>query len=689
MKRCLRSWLWRVPIDREVDDEIAFHIEMRTRELIERGIDPKAARETVLARLGDVRRLKRTCVDLGRKRDREMRLTQWLGELRDDVRFAFRQLRRAPAFTLIATLTLALGIGANSAIFALADGILIRPLPLRDPDRLFLVSERFAALSGCCAAVAPLNLRDWNERNRTFEGMAGMAYGGGTRTIVGADGTVEQVIGWRVTAPFFQVLGVTPIVGRVFVANDVTSNLDVVVLNETFWRARFGGDRSIVGRNFQIDGRACTIIVDIPEAAQVLAPSRFWTPYVPVPGLDERAMHFMRVFGRLKPGVSVQAARDDMTAIGDALAKEYPATNKGRGVRIDPLRDWVIRSDVRLTSMLLLGVVGVVLLMCCANIANLLLARTTVRSRELAVRSALGAGRLRIVTQILTESLVLATLGGLVGLAVGAAILEVAPAAIPEGLLPPAISFAFDGRVVAFCAVSAFAVGVLFGLAPAFQATGRSLMQVIGSESRSATGRDGRFRSLLVAGEVATAVLLLCGAGLLLRTLMAVEHLDAGYGAENVLTAQINLPGGVPGTPYATRDSMQRFYTAVEQELAKSPVIDRIGWGRALPLDHQFIHEMTFEVVGDPPRELNSRPTADIQIISPTFFQTLEIPMVRGRAFTDRDTSEGQQVCIVNEAFVRDVLKGRDPLGMRVALRRVGALESREPIVREIVGVVR
>ena len=689
MKRSLRSWLWRVPIDEEVDDEIAFHVEMRTRELIERGVDPKTAREIVIARVGDVGRLKRTCVDLGRKRNREMRLTQWLGELRDDVRFAIRQLRQAPAFTLIATLTLALGIGANSAIFALADGILIRSLPLRAPDRLVLVSEQFAALSGCCAAVAPLNLRDWNERNRTFEGMAGMAYGGGTRTIVGADGTVEQVIGWRVTAPFFQVLGVTPIVGRVLAQSDVTSNLDVVVLNETFWRARFGGDRTIVGREFQIDGRPFTVIGVVPEAAQALAPSNFWTPYVSPPGLDERNMHFMRVFGRLQAGVSEQAARADMTAIGDALAREYPASNKGRGVRIDPLRDWVIRSDVRLTSALLLGVVGVVLLMCCANIANLLLARTTGRSRELAVRSALGAGRLRIATQILTESLVLATIGGIIGVAVGAAILKVAPAVIPEGLLPAAIAFRFDGRVVAFCALSALAVGVLFGLAPAFHATGRSLMQVIGSESRSATGRDGRFRNLLVAGEVATAVLLLCGAGLLLRTLMAVERQDAGYGADNVLTVQLNLPGGFPGSPYPTRESMQRFYTAVEQQLAMSPAISSIGWGRALPLDHQFIHEMSFEVVGDPPRELNSRPTADIQVISPTFFQTLEIPMVRGRAFTDRDTPEGQPVCIVNEAFVRDVLKGRDPLGMRVALRRVGALESRVPIVREIVGVVR
>jgi putative ABC transport system permease protein len=327
--------------------------------------------------------------------------------------------------------------------------------------------------------------------------------------------------------------------------------------------------------------------------------------------------------------------------------------------------------------------------MCCANIANLLLARTTTRARELAVRSAMGAGRLRVVRQILTESLVLATIGGLLGLAIGAVILAAAPAAIPQGLLPPSIAFTFDGRVVAFCAVSTFAVGVLFGLAPAHHATGRSLMQVIGSESRTTTGRDGRFRTMLVGGEVATAVLLLCGAGLLLRTLLAVEQLDAGYAADNILTLQLNLPGGIPGTAYPTRESMQRFYTAVEQELSKSPAIAGVAWGRALPLDHQFIHEMSFEVVGDPPRELNSRPTADIQIISPGFFRSLEIPMVRGRAFTDRDSLDGQPVCIVNEAFVRDVLKGRDAIGMRVALRRVGVLESRDPIVREIVGVVR
>jgi putative ABC transport system permease protein len=689
MKRSLRSWLWRVPLDQEVGDEIAFHIEMRTRELIEQGVDPSTAREIVLARVGDVGRLTRSCVDLGRKRDREMRITQWCSERKDDVRFAIRQLRRAPAFTLIATLTLALGIGANSAIFALADGILIRPLPVRDPDRVVLVSERFGGMADCCAAVAPLNLRDWNERNRTFEGMAGMAYVGGSRTIAGADGTVEQVNGFRVTAPFFQLLGVTPIVGRVFAPSDLTSNADVVVLNEIFWRARFGGDRAIVGRGFDIDGRRFTVIGVVPEAAQMLAPSSFWTLYLSPPGLDERRLHYMRVFGRLRPGVTEQAARADMAAIGDQLAREYPATNKGRGVRVDSLREWVIRSEVRLTSALLLGVVGVVLLMCCANIANLLLARTTVRARELAVRSALGAGRRRIVSQILTESLVLATLGGVMGLAVGAVILRAAPAAIPPGLLPPAIAITFDGRVVAFCGVSAVAVGMLFGLAPAFQATGRSLMQVIGSESRSATRRDRRVRNVLVAGEVATAVLLLCGAGLLLRTLLAVERLDAGYGADDVLTAQLNLPGGAPGTAYATRESMQRFYTAVEHELAMSPVIKSVAWGRALPLDHQFIHEMSFEVVGDPPLELNSRPTADIQIISPAFFSSLEIPMVRGRSFTDRDTASAEPVCIVNEAFVRSVLKGRDAVGMRVALRRVGAFESREPIVRDIVGVVR
>jgi putative ABC transport system permease protein len=689
MKRSLRSWLWRVPIDREVDDEIAFHIEMRTRELIERGVDPNAAREIVLARLGDVRRLRRTCVDLGRKREREMRMTQWLGEFKDDVRFALRQLKAAPAFTLVAAMTLALGIGANSAIFALADGILLRPLPFREPDRLLLISEQFGDLPGCCAVVAPLNLRDWNERNRTFHGMAGMSYGGGVRTIAGADGTVEQVTGYRVTAPFFQVLGVEPIAGRVFVPNDVTSRANVVVLNEAFWRARFGGDRTVVGRDIQIDGRPYTVIGIVPEPSQGLAPSSLWTPYFSPPGLDERALHYMRVVGRLKPGVTAEAARSDLAAIAADLAREYPGTNKGRSVRIDPLRDWVIRSEVRLTSALLIGVVGFVLLMCCANIANLLLARTTGRARELALRSALGAGRRRIVAQILTESLVLAAIGGLLGLAVGAAILRVAPAAIPQGLLPAAIPLAFDGRVVAFCAMSAFAVGILFGLAPALQTTGQSLVQAIGSESRTATHRGGRFRSLLVVGEVAAAVLLLCGSGLLLRTLIAVERVDAGYGADNVVTAQVNLSGGVAGSPYPTVESMRRFYEAVEQEIAKAPGVKSVAWGRALPLDHEFVHESTFQIAGDPPRELNSRPTADVQVISPAFFQTLGIPMVRGRSFTVADTPGGMPVCIVNEAFVRQYLNGRDPLGVRVAIARAGDLRSRVPVEREIVGVVR
>jgi putative ABC transport system permease protein len=689
MKRSLRSWLWHVGVHQEVDEEIAFHIEMRTRELIERGVEPKTAREIVLARLGDVRRLKRTCVDLGRKREREMRLTQWLGEFSDDVRFALRQLMAAPAFTFVAATTLALGIGANSAIFALADSILLRPLPFREPDRLVLISEQFGDLQGCCAVVAPLNLRDWNDRSRTFQGMAGMSYGGALRTIAGVDGTVEQVTGYRVTAQFFQVLGVEPIAGRVFVPNDVTSRAEVVVLNEAFWRARFDGDRTMIGRDIPIDGRPYTVIGIVPEQSQGLAPSSFWTPYVSPPGLDERALHFMRVVGRLKPGVTAAAARSDLAAIAADLAREYPATNKGRTIRLDPLRDWVIRSEVRLTSALLLGVVGFVLLMCCANIANLLLARTAARARELALRSALGAGRRRIVAQILTESLVLAAIGGLLGLAVGAAILRVAPAAIPQGFLPAAISLAFDGRVVAFCALSALAVGILFGLAPAFQATGQSLVQALGSESRGATHRSGRLRSLLVVGEVATAVLLLCGAGLLLRTLIAVERVDAGYDADGVLTVQVNLSGGVPGSRYPTVESMRRFYETVEQEIARAPGVKSVAWGRALPLDHEFIHETTFQIVGDPPRELNSRPTADVQVISPAFFQTLGIPMVRGRRFTVTDSAESVPVCIVNEAFVRQYLKGRDPLGVRVAIARAGDLRSRVPVEREIVGVVR
>lgn len=682
MKRSLRSWLWRVSIDQEIDEELAFHLEMRIRELVERGMDPKAAREVAISRLGDLGRLKRTCVDLGRKRDRQMRLMQWLEEFREDVKFAVRQLRSAPAFTSIAAITLALGIGANSAIFALVDATLLRPLPLHEPGRLVMAWERSdRALRG---RVSPLNLLDWNERNRTFELLAGFVPNVGGMVMSGADGTAETVPRQWVTSGIFDVLGVTAIAGRTFLPSDDTQRADVVVLSETFWRTRFNADPSVVGRAIRLDGEPYTVVGVVPEESQLLGRSSIWALFsIQGAPAAARGAYFLQVIGRLRPGVTREAADADMAVVAEGLAREFPKTNEGRGVTLQPMHDAVVGSELRLTSMLFLAVVGFVLLICCANVANLLLARATVRTRELAIRSALGAGRARVIRQLLTESLVLAALGGALGVGIGALVLSIAPSVVPQGLLPGAVTLTFDMRVVAFCAAAALLVGLLFGLAPAWQATRFSSAQVVASDSRTATGRGGRIRGVLVVGEVATAVVLLVGAGLLLRTLMAVENVDRGYRAEALTMIVDPL-----GSRYPTDASLLQFFGAVEQEVMVLPGVRSVAWTSTLPLGTSYGGRSFVEIVGDPPVDESQRPTANYQIVSPTYFGTLDLPLVGGRGFNDRDTGDSVPVCIVNEAFVRRHLQGRSPIGLRVAIRPTASAQA-PPVVREIVGVAR
>jgi putative ABC transport system permease protein len=697
MKRSLRSWLWRVPLDREVDEEIAFHIEMRTRELVERGVDPTAAREIVLARLGDLSRLKRTCEDLGRKRDRETRMTQWLEEIRHDVATALRQMRGSPGFTMVAALTLALGIGANSAIFALADATFLRPLPFTQPqDRLVMIWERNA--NGFLSPVTPLDYNDWSDQNQTFDVMA--AFTGALLTLTAPGSAPEQIAAQAVTARFFDVLGVTPIAGRTFQPSDAAAP-NVVVLSEGLWQRRFGADRAIVGRSIVLGGQPQTVIGIVPSEFQVLpalnsvtTPSGLWMFYEnPRAGAGMRRSHILRAIGRIKAGLSLEAAQRDMTAIGNRNAELFPDTNKGHDPTLQPMREALIGSEMRVTSILLLGVVGFVLLMCCANVANLLLARTAARARELAVRAALGATRRRILAQLLTESLVLSMLGGVLSLAVGWAILQAAPSVVPPGVLPGAVALSFDARVVAFCAVTALAVGVVFGLAPAWQSTGVSVTQAITTGSRTTTG-GGRLRQVLVVTEVAAAVLVLSGAGLLLRTLIALQGLDAGYRAQDALTMLVNLPMPVANSSsrYATPESLQRFYRSIEEDVIKQPGVRRVAIGGSLPLDGGWFGQ-AFDIEGDRPKPPAARDTAAYQMVSPSYFETLEIPIVKGRAFADTDTSDGVQVCIVSEAFVRRYLGGREPIGMRLVVPRISFAGAPSPAstppVREIVGVAR
>jgi putative ABC transport system permease protein len=342
--------------------------------------------------------------------------------------------------------------------------------------------------------------------------------------------------------------------------------------------------------------------------------------------------------------------------------------------------------ELQRTSVLLIAVVGFVLLMCCANVANLLLARTSARAQELAVRTALGAGRARVVAQMLTESLVLALIGGLFGVALGAAILRGAPAIIPPGLLSPAVALAFDGRVAVFGLGAAMLVGLVFGLIPAWHATSGSLVRALATESRTSTG-GRRFRSVLVAGEVAAAVLLLCGAGLLLRTLLVLVNVDTGYrvDASKVLTLDFSLDNG-PNQLYEKPESLMRFYDAVAREVEARPEIESVGWSSSLPHGTTEFGPFAVDVVGDSPLPADSRPTADLAVANDGYFKTLDLPIVAGRGFTDRDEATAPAVCIVNEAFVRRVLHGRNPLGMRIALQRN---QQMKPLVKEIVGVVR
>jgi putative ABC transport system permease protein len=694
MKRSLRSWLWRVPLNQEVDEEIAFHVEMRTRELVEAGMDPRIAREMVLARLGDVGRLKRTCVDLGRKRDREMRVTQWFEEFRADVMSALRQMKAAPGFTLVAALTLALGIGANSAIFALADATFLRPLPFTAPhDRLVMIWERFP--NGFLSQVSPLDFNDWADQNRSFDAMA--AFLANSVSMIGPDGAPEQVTAQMVSARFFDLLGVTPIAGQTFVPSDAVEP-NTVVLSEGFWRRRFGADPTVVGRSITIAGRAQTVIGIVPDEFRLVPatisnagsePPSLWTVFNYPRGGDQsqRGAHYMYAVGRIKEGVTFDAAQSDMTAIGTRNEELYPQTNKGHIPTLQPLREGLVGSEMRLTSMLLLAVVGFVLLMCCANVANLLLARTIARARELAVRSALGATRRRIVSQILTESLVLAALGGLGGMVFGAAVLKVAPSLVPPGLLPSAVSLAFDGRVMGFCAFASLSVGLAFGLAPAWQTTGLAVVQAMGTEGRS-TRRGGRFRSVLVVAEVAAAVLVLCGASLLLRTLISLQSVESGSRAQDALTMVLNLPvpNGRTPTRYESREAVSRFFDSVQREVAQTAGVLSVAIGGVLPLDGMWTGQL-IDIEGDPPRQGPSRNLASYHMVSPTYFETLDIPILSGRVFTQTDGADAVQVCIVSEVFVQRYLNGRNPIGLRVNVPAMGF--PMRPVLREIVGVAR
>jgi putative ABC transport system permease protein len=392
-------------------------------------------------------------------------------------------------------------------------------------------------------------------------------------------------------------------------------------------------------------------------------------------------MHYMQVVGRARPGVDIEQARGNMDVVAADIARLSPDTNKGWTVTVEPLREALVGSELRTTSLVLAGTVGFVLLMACANVANLLLARGLGRAREIAVRAALGGSRGRILRQLLTESVLLACLGGAAGLALAWALLRVAPALMPPDTLPQSVTLAFDRRLLAFTSVLTLATGVLFGLAPAWQASRLSLSSALGTGGRGATGGSGWLRATLATGQIAVAVLLVSGATLLARTLVTLSHVDPGYRATRVLTMRIGLPFGRYSQP-----RIATFYQSVERALSDLPGVRAAAVGTNLPLDGWDIGQ-GFHVIGEPVPDKANQPSAHYQMVGTRYFETLGIPLVRGRAFTDRDIAASTPVCIVNEEFVRRYLKTRDPIGTQVSVQAMD-LRGPTPVVRDIVGVI-
>ena len=674
MKRSLRSWLWRVPLEQEVDEEIAFHLEMRTRDLIARGMDPRAAREAALARLGDATRLKRTCVDIGRKRDRDMRLTQWIDEFSDDVRFAVRQLTKAPGFTLVAALTLALGIGATTAIFSAVHAVVLRPLPFPAPDRVMVVGEDF---QGRASDVSVGNFHDWRTHTRSFTTLAAMQY---FSFNLAEAGEPERVVGGRATHTWFDVFGIAPLHGRVFSrAEDAPGRERVVVLSHRLWTRRFGADPRIVGRDIQLNSVAHAVVGVMPPEFDVTAESEeLWTPAAFTPEqLAQHDEHYLQVVGRLAPGVSIEQARAELQSIYAAMLRQYPGDEQVNPARVEPFHDQLV-GDFRTRLLVLLGAVALVLLIACGNVANLLLARGGARAREIALRAAIGAGRGRIVRQLLTETLVLAAAGATLGIAVAWAAVPALVAASPDGV-PRLNQARVDAAVLAFAAAAAVGSAVIAGLAPALRAARIDLRGTLNEGGRTGTGGRDRVRTLLVAAEVALALMLLVGAGLLVRSALHLQRIDPGFDPRGLTTARLTLPAA----RYEDPDRVVRTFEDVVTAIAEAPGVEAAAAGSSAPLTPGG--NSNGLIARGKAFVMENAVNSQLSIVTLDYFRTLRIPLRRGRLFTSDDRRGGPLVMVLNETAARGLFGSEDPVGRQVACCE-GTPD--DPNFKTVVGVV-
>jgi predicted permease len=592
-----------------------------------------------------------------------------------DIRYALRSLAKAPGFTAVTLFTLALGIGANSAIFSVVDGVLIRPLPYPDPDRLVVVRETYGG--GEVGSVSGPNFLDWKARTHQFESLA--AWRGVAVTLLGA-GEPEEMRAAMVSADYLRTLGVAPMLGRGMLPGEDQGQGTVVVIGETLWRTRFGADSGILGRTLDLSGTPYAIIGVAPASLAYPGRTQLWLPLgFGVGQASERDSHSYDVIGRLKPGATVSGAQKDMSAVARSLASEYPATNTGRGAQVIAFTDSVVGS-VRPALWLLLGAVAFVLLIACANVANLSLARASTRAREVAVRAALGAGRGRLIQQALAEAVVLAVLGGVLGLLVATWSVDALVALHPRGI-PRLSDISIDGRVLGFTLAVSLGVGLAFGLVPALAVTGHDPADSFRGEGRGTSGgrSAGRFRAGLVVAQIALALVLLAGAALLIVSVRRLAGVNPGFRPAGAASFQFN----VPSAKYQSADAQRGFVARVLERLRAIPGASHAGAVYFLPLgDSDVSGDVSVE--GEAPAAPGHERYAGYRVVMGEYLESMGISLRGGRVLRDSDVAGARLVAVVNDAFVRSFFGGRDPLGQRVTFGN----STDQPEWMEIVGVV-
>ncbi|HET7584714.1 MAG TPA: ABC transporter permease [Gemmatimonadaceae bacterium] len=674
--RC-RSLFRRRAVERELAEELQYHLEQQISANVAAGMSPDAARTAALRAFGGVEYQKDVA--------RDARRTAWVESVVQDLRYAWRKLLASPGFSVPTIGTIALAVGAATAVFSIVYGVLIKPLPYHDPARLVLLAT---TVRGQPSSSSVLDYIDYRDRTHSFSGASAMDDASLNLTGVG-DHAVRVHVG-LVSASFFDVLGVRARYGRTFApGEDEPGAARVVILSSGLFTDRFGADGGIIGRTIDLNGAPYTVIgvmpswVRIPSGADAWIPLRFTASELQP---AQRGAHYLHAIARLAPGVTVEAADREMSQLGANLARAYPNSNAQHGAAALSFHAQVVK-QARPALLVLLGAVGFVLLVACANVANLLLSRGSARETEIAVRTALGAGRRRIVRQLVTESLLLSTLGALAGVLLAWWLVRAVVAFGPQGL-PRLSDVAVDGHVLLFAALLTLVTGLLFGLAPAVHATRADMGGMLRAAARGSGGRRGarRTRDTFVVLQGAVAVVLLVGAGLFVRSFVNLLRVDPGFRAEHVVTATLDLPV----RQYPTDHDDGRFAQRLIDALSSEPGIRDVAIGFGRPLFENHL-QFSFDVRGRPPRPQGQDLAAYVRSVSPGYFRLLGIPVEAGRVFTAADRADAPQVMVVNREFVRRFFPDENPLGKHITLgwgRDSAEWGASSHVGGDIVGVV-